>query len=125
MLSKVRCDRRDQEDSSADPVLDKAGVHSNVGRYFSVPISCRLHFVESVLQGVLVVCPAASSVTVSFVIKRYLRFIMALRHIDQLIDFLLEHDIVISLFRRRSQVRIALEHFLDLPISQCKAGHFT
>lgn len=55
MLSEVRGDGDDEECGYTDPVEDEVGVHTDIGRDFSIPITRRLQLVKAEFQGVLVV----------------------------------------------------------------------
>lgn len=54
MFGEVRSDGRNEEGGSANPVLHKVGVHSDIGSHFAIPITGRLNFVETELEGILV-----------------------------------------------------------------------
>ena len=58
VFSKMRSDGKDKEGGGLNPPLDEGTVHPDVRGDFTVPVSCGLEFVETVLESIFVVGPA-------------------------------------------------------------------
>lgn len=94
----MRCDGCDEECGDANPIMDRLGVHVEVGRDFAVPVSDDLHFVETVFEGVFVV---GSEGRFKKGLRREmnnLRSVVGLGEVDQMVDFLFKDLVEIVLF---------------------------
>lgn len=55
VFGKVRCNGQDEESGGLNPPPDEIDVHEYVRGHLAIPVSRRLKFVETILEGIFVV----------------------------------------------------------------------